>query len=49
MAKPIEPTPVLQGADAERFVRETFGAKYSAERERLNEEAKRIFQKHRPR
>lgn len=37
MAKPIEPTPILKGEDARRFVKSLANAKYSPEKEaRLN-------------
>ena len=42
MAKPIEPTPVLEGKDAERFYRSLKNAKYSQEKEAQLEHARNV-------
>ncbi len=45
MAKPIEPTPVLEGKDAERLVKEMASVTYSKEKQKFLEECRDIFKK----
>lgn len=45
MAKPIAPTPILEGEDAEAFIREALNVKYDEKREKDNEEALRLHKK----
>ncbi|HEY3374978.1 MAG TPA: hypothetical protein VGK02_07960 [Candidatus Aquicultor sp.] len=42
MAKPIEPTPILEGKDAERFYESLKNAKYSAKKEAQLKHAREI-------
>ena len=43
MAKPIEPTPILEGADAERLIEDVRNDKYSAEKEKFLKECKSVY------
>lgn len=43
MARPIEPTPILEGKDAEKVLREVNHPRYSAKKERFLNECKEIF------
>ncbi|MFH0876061.1 MAG: hypothetical protein V1859_09055 [archaeon] len=43
MARPINPTPILCGADAEKFIKETDSVRYSSEKEKLLKECDRIY------
>jgi hypothetical protein len=49
MAKPIEPTPVLEGKDAERFYKSLKEAKYSPEKEAQLARARETYNKTRSR
>ena len=41
--KPIEPTPILTGKDAERFVKRMMNLKYSAKKARFLKEAEEAY------
>lgn len=43
MAKPIEPTPILEGKDAENLLKEVDSASYDPEKEKFLKECKQIF------
>ncbi len=45
MARPIEPTPVLEGEDALRLLKEVAGARFNANKQRFLEECKQIHAK----
>jgi hypothetical protein len=45
MAKPIEPTPVLEGKDALRLIKEVNSASYSKEKAKFLGECSDIFRK----
>ncbi|HLD87363.1 MAG TPA: hypothetical protein VJB12_04835 [Candidatus Nanoarchaeia archaeon] len=45
MAKPIEPTPVLEGKDALRLLKEVNSAGYSKEKARFLDECSKIYRK----
>lgn len=45
MARPIEPTPILSGKDAERLLNDVDSASYSKEKEKFLNECKEIFNK----
>jgi len=49
MAKPIEPTPILRGKDAERFYKSLRDAEYSSEKEAQLERARSAYNKARSR
>jgi len=46
MAKPIEPTPVLKGKDAERFVEDMLHPKYDPKKEAFLRESIEVYKKH---
>jgi len=43
MAKPIEPTPVLKGKDAERFLKSIKESKYSESKDRFLKECDQTY------
>lgn len=43
MAKPIEPTPILEGEDAKRFLEDLNSLKYSKEKERFLKDCANVF------
>ena len=43
MARPIEPTPILEGKDAERLLREINTARYSPKKQAFLDECRKIF------
>ncbi len=43
MARPIEPTPVLEGKDAEELLKEMESAIHNSEKEEFLKECKNIF------
>lgn len=43
MAKPIEPTPILEGKDAERLLNDIASARYDKKKEEFLKECKRTF------
>jgi len=45
MARPIEPTPILEGKDAEKLLQEVNSASYSKDKEKFLNECKEIFNK----
>lgn len=46
MAKPIEPTPVLTGKDAEEFINDILNARYSEKKARFLKEAEEAYEKY---
>ena len=45
MAKPIEPTPILEGKDAERLLEDVSRAKYSEKKQKFLDECVEIYKK----
>ena len=45
MARPIEPTPILRGEDAKRFLREVAYPKYSKEKEKFLAKCEATYQR----
>ena len=45
MARPIEPTPILEGKDAGRFLRDLASLKYSEKKEKFLNECRDVFNK----
>ena len=45
MARPIEPTPILEGNDAKRFLNEINTVKYSETKEKFLKECKDAYNK----
>lgn len=45
MARPIEPTPILYGEDAERFLEDLNNLKYSEKKERFLKECDEVYKK----
>jgi len=45
MARPIEPTPILKGKDAERLLNEVDNAAYSEKKEKFLKECVDIYKK----
>ena len=45
MAIPIEPTPILEGKDAERLLEDISRAKYSKEKQKFLDECSEIYKK----
>jgi hypothetical protein len=45
MAKPIEPTPILEGQDAKTFLKEIENVSYSEKKARFLDECKNIYKK----
>ena len=45
MARPIEPTPILEGEDAEQLLKEVNSTSYSKEKEKFLNECKEIYNK----
>ena len=43
MAKPIEPTPILEGKDAEEFLKDLSSLKYSKKKEEFLKECEKIY------
>ena len=43
MARPIQPTPILEGKDAERLLREVNSANYNHKKQIFLDECKKIF------
>ena len=43
MAKPIEPTPILEGKDAENVLKELEATSHSSEKEAFLKECKKIY------
>lgn len=43
MAKPIEPTPVLTGADAKEFIKQIDSLKYSEDKEKFLERCRATY------
>ncbi len=43
MARPIEPTPILEGKDAERFLKEINNVSYNPRKQAFLDECKSIF------
>ena len=46
VAKPIEPTPVLKGKDAEAFLEAVTSAKFSESKEKLLKESDEVYEKY---
>ena len=44
MAKPIQPTPILDGEDAKQFLQQTNNVRYSAEKEQFLKECDEVYQ-----
>ena len=45
MARPIEPTPVLQGEDAKRLIKEMNSLSYSEEKQKFLDECRDVYSK----
>ena len=45
MARPIEPTPILEGKDAERLLNEVANATFSPKKQRFLDECREIYAK----
>ena len=45
MAKPLEPTPVLEGKDREEFLKDLCTAKYNEDKERFLKECDELLKK----
>ena len=45
MAKPIEPTPILEGKDAERLLKEVANATFSPKKQKFLNECREIYNK----
>jgi len=45
MARPIQPTPILEGEDARRLLRDMANVKYSAKKQKFLDECREIYQK----
>ena len=45
MARPIQPTPILEGEDAKRLLNDVDSASYSKEKEKFLNECRKIFNK----
>jgi len=43
MAKPIEPTPILEGKDAEKLLNDLENAEYCEKKEEFPKECKKVF------
>lgn len=45
MARPIQPTPILEGEDAERLLQEIANAAFSPEKQKFLDECREIYAK----
>ncbi|MBI3032575.1 hypothetical protein HYY69_03810 [Candidatus Woesearchaeota archaeon] len=45
MSKPIEPTPILEGNDAEKLLKDISSVKYNHHKQKFLEECKMIYSK----
>ena len=45
MARPIEPTPILEGKDAERLINDMKSASYSEKKQQFLDECREIYKK----
>lgn len=45
MAKPINPTPTLEGEDMERFIKEVDSNRYNSKKEKILKECHSVYKK----
>ena len=45
MARPIQPTPILEGKDAERLLKEIANATFSRKKQKFLDECREIYSK----